>query len=195
MRLVSVDPVGFLGGHQTPKPIVSLSHYLVPRPFAGIGRSLTKIQSSKMASKVSPYLLRVNSRPTKVDEATWEKWYIEEHVPDLQNAKVSVRAAFYRSTHDLGGLSTATEIPADEKQFLALYQCEMAVPLETKEYLEGVPKTSEMLPGKQIGPCAEWDVRNYELIEERDPKGLGHGISLLFRCFRRVCWRTCSADK
>ena len=127
-----------------------------------------------MPSQVSPYLLRVNSRPTKVDEATWEKWYIEEHVPDLQNAKVSVRAAFYRATHDLGGLSTATDIPADEKQFLALYQCETPAPLETKEYLEGVPKTSEMLPGKEIGPCAEWDVRNYNLIEARDPKGLGH---------------------
>jgi len=121
----------------------------------------------------SPYLLRVNSNPVKVDAATWEKWYLEEHIPDLVDGGVATRAALYKSTHDLGGLSTATEIPADEKQFLALYQTEHAVPLETKEY-KSLRTTSEMLPGKDIMPCAEWDVRNYELIEDRDPKGLGH---------------------
>lgn len=121
----------------------------------------------------SPHLLRVNSRPVKVGDDTWEKWYLEEHIPDLVNGGVATRAALYKSTHDLGGLQTATEIPANEKRFLALYQTEHAVPLETKEY-KSLRTTSEMLPGRDIMPCAEWDVRNYDLIEDRDPKGLGH---------------------
>lgn len=122
----------------------------------------------------SQYLLRVNSRPIKASSDVWEKWYVEEHLPDLVNSGTTVRAAFYRSTHDLGGLSTASKIPPDEKKFLAMYQTEFPACLETDQY-QKCRKTSEMLPGGKVPESAEWDVRNYEMIEDYDPKKIGDG--------------------
>ena len=124
------------------------------------------------------YLLRVNSQPTdKVGEELWEKWYTEEHIPDLIKAGVSQRAALYKATQDLGGLQTQTKNEEwDRKTFLAMYQTDYPACLETDNY-QKLPSTSPMLPGEKIGPCAEWDARNYNLIQNFDPDDVGEGKS------------------
>jgi len=128
----------------------------------------------------SPYLLRVNSGP-KISPDLWQQWYVDEHVPDLVfDGKVSTRAALYRATHNFT-LGTKSPKADDEKEFLALYQTDHAEVLEQEGY-KRLRTTSEMLPGKNIGPNATWDIRNYKMIQNYDPKKIGEGTSNTFGC-------------
>lgn len=140
---------------------------------------------------LSPYLLRVISKPTKVDGEQWTKWYLDEHVPDLINSETAVRAGFYHAFDDFD-LSTKTPAnskqtklrdqqlnhtdiePPGEKRFLAMYQTEFEDPFAT-ENMKKVRLQSDMLPGREVMASAEFDVRVYKLIENYDPKGLGEG--------------------
>jgi hypothetical protein len=146
---------------------------------------------------VSPYLLRVISKPTKVDSETWTKWYLDEHVPDLINSGTAIRAGFYHAFNDFD-LSTKTpaqpkptmlgdqqlkhtdlEAPS-ERKFLAMYQTDFEDPFAT-ENMKKVRLQSDMLPGRDVMPSAEFDVRVYKLIENYDPQGLGEGsLSSIF---------------
>lgn len=120
-------------------------------------------------------LLWVNSRPVEpTTESQWTDWYIKEHLPDLVNHTVSTRACFYKETHDFPGASPDA---THESKFLAMYQSDMAEPLKSKEYL-GIRTTSEILPAKEIHAAGDFNARNYELIQDYDPNGLGEG-----RCF------------
>lgn len=120
----------------------------------------------------APYLLRVNSRPVnEVSPSLWQKWYVEEHVPDLVDSGVSTHAGFYRATNDFN-IPLTKPIKETDKEFLAMYQTKFAGCLETSTY-QNLRTTSELLPGKNIGPCAEWDVRNYTLIQNYDPNKAG----------------------
>lgn len=66
----------------------------------------------------SPYLLWVNSKPTKATEEQWVEWYIEEHVHYLVEHGTSTRATFYCETYDFP--SSAKE--KHERHFLTMYQ-------------------------------------------------------------------------
>jgi hypothetical protein len=138
---------------------------------------------------VSPYLIRVISKPTKVDHDLWNKWYTEVHIPDLINSGTATRAAFY---HAFDGYTLSTKTPQQvaptklggqflnhtdfeppgEKRYLAMYQSDHAEPLAT-ENAKQIRTEHDMLPGKAFRPCAEWDTRIYKLIESYDPRGLG----------------------
>jgi len=121
----------------------------------------------------SNYLLHVNSRPRPeagVDDSLWEKWYTEEHVPDLVNSKTSTRAAMYRETHDFA-FAGKDKHP---RKYLVLYQSDFEQPLKSDEYVNGVRHGSDMWPRhKQNSENGEFDARNYKLIQEYDPKGVG----------------------
>ncbi|KAK5167822.1 uncharacterized protein LTR77_007521 [Saxophila tyrrhenica] len=135
----------------------------------------------------SKYLIRTLSKPTKVDESLWEKWYTEEHTPDAVNSGVGDRGAFFRA-HNEFSLQTKTplesgetklhgaqlshfnELPAD-KTFCAVYQTKFENYTESEE-IKKTAKTSEMFGGKEFFPLAEWDVRVYELIQDYNPDNL-----------------------
>ena len=91
---------------------------------------------AKMAP--SQYMLHVNSRPTAVSNDLWKEWYKDEHLPDLQGAKVSDRATFYE---EIGNPFNPN--PDHPRKFLALYQTSLAELLKTSAY-QGIRKTSEL---------------------------------------------------
>ena len=138
----------------------------------------------------SPYLLRVLSKPTQVDESTWQKWYIEEHIPEVVNAGLATRGALLRANNDFAlktktppksgdsklhnvQLSHFDELPAD-KTFCAVYQTDLEKPMDSDK-LNAVSTTGKLLDGKEHMSCAEWDIRVYKLIQDYDPDNLGDG--------------------
>ena len=135
------------------------------------------------------YLMRILSQPTGVDEATWQKWYVQEHVPDVVNNGVAVRGALFRAFNDF---TLQTKTPADgsgetklhdaelshfnesptDKTFCAVYQTNFENYTQTEE-IKKVPLTTDMFGGKEFFPMAQWDARVYELIQNYDPDNLG----------------------
>ena len=81
----------------------------------------------------SQYLLHVNSGPTAVSNGLWKEWYIEEHLPDLLNAKSCNRATFYE---EIG--SPLDAHPSHPRKFLALYQSDFEELLKSDEYQGGL---------------------------------------------------------
>ncbi|KAK4500052.1 hypothetical protein PRZ48_008238 [Zasmidium cellare] len=123
-------------------------------------------------SSVPPYLLHVNSRPSKVSDDLWTQWYIEEHLPDLVSSKTSNRATFYKELPPLfDGASDS------QRNFLALYQTDFQECLKTENYAN-LRKTSELFTkegsSNKIGENGDFDARNYELIQAYDPKNSGN---------------------
>ncbi|KAF2432484.1 hypothetical protein EJ08DRAFT_630793 [Tothia fuscella] len=119
----------------------------------------------------SQYLFLVNSRPTTCDNKTWEKWYKEEHLPDLVNHKASTRAAFYREVFDVPDLYASNKAK-NRRNYLAVYQTDFKDLLRSEEY-KAIRTSSEILPGKTILENGEFDARNYELIHDFDPNSFG----------------------
>lgn len=119
----------------------------------------------------SPYLLQVNSRPISCSNETWEKFYIEEHIPDLVEGKISTRAALYREVFDVPDLYAYN--PAENpRNYLTIYQTESKELLKD-ENLQAVQRKSTVFPNDDFHEKGEFDVRNYELIHDYDPSGLG----------------------
>ena len=139
----------------------------------------TSIFPTTMPSK---YLFAVNSKPTGCDDDTWEKWYSEEHIPDLVSHKASTRAAIYRETYDVPSLNTASSEKPYPRKYMVIYQTDHEQVLNTKEY-KGIRKTSELFKGKRdsavgdrsdvIMDNGEFDARNYELVDVFDPRSVG----------------------
>ena len=96
----------------------------------------TKTEYTNMAP--STYLLHVNSRPKSVSNSLWVEWYVDEHLPDLVNAKSCDRATFYE---EIG--SPLNPDPDHPRKYLALYQTEFEELLKSDEY-KGIRKTSEL---------------------------------------------------
>ncbi|KIW77578.1 hypothetical protein Z517_10024 [Fonsecaea pedrosoi CBS 271.37] len=138
----------------------------------------------------APYLFRVLSEPSGLDRQSWEKWYCSENIPSLVKAKAVTRAALYEAFDDYP-LATKTPIqvgqttlhdvkvthtdiePPTEKTFLAM--CQVEDPASAREeHSKRIAQTSEVLAGKPPKSCATWDSRIYKLIQDFDPKGLGH---------------------
>ena len=135
-----------------------------------------------------PYLMRVLSKPTGVSDDQWQKWYLDEHVPDIIDHNVATRGALFRTFDDFtlqtktpadsgntklhgAELSHFNELPTD-KTFCAVYQTDHENYTKTEE-IKNVRSTSDMFDGKRFHGLAEWDVRIYKLIQNYDPDNLG----------------------
>ena len=119
------------------------------------------------------YLLHVLSRPLKVTPETWSEWYTQEHVPDLVNHGVTKTGAVYRAVHPTPlGMS-----PPDDKTFLAIYQSDVARPLDSDAFRDKVRHKSDKYFPDGLGSrvVGKFDIRNYEVIQVYDPKGVGDG--------------------
>lgn len=126
----------------------------------------------------SPYLLHVNSRPTAVDDNLWTKWYTSEHIPDIIQSKACARATFYKEIPAATTLDNTAD--ANPRNFLALYQTQYADLLNTDaNQMPNVRQGSELFEraSGQASSFAngEFDGRNYKLIQDFDPNGLGDG--------------------
>lgn len=121
---------------------------------------------------ISPYLLEVTSRPKIVSNQLWQQWYTEEHLPDLVNSKTATRATFYSEL----SLDPSGALPST-RQHLALYQTDFSEPLNTENYTD-LRRTSRLFQKEggteNISENGDFDARNYELIQEFDPFGVGN---------------------
>ena len=88
----------------------------------------------------SQYALHVFSNPTAVSDNVWEKWYLNEHLPDMVNSKTTTRASWYRQ---VPGKSTTKD--ADQK-YVALYQTDEKFCLDTDNFRKDVRIKSESFP-------------------------------------------------
>ena len=61
------------------------------------------------------------------------------------------------------------------RKYLAIYQTDFKEMLKSEEY-KAAGTTSELFPVKDIDKNGEFDVRNYELIQDFDPNGLGDSM-------------------
>lgn len=132
----------------------------------------------------SEFLLHVNSRPITVSDELWKQWYVKEHLPDLVNSKTTNRAAFYEEIgHPLA------PNPDHPRKWLALYQTDHEEAMSTKQFEEGVRHSSEMFAEEgsktdQNRENGDFDGRNYQLIQEYDPNGVGESSCRLCNGFR-----------
>lgn len=129
----------------------------------------------------SQYLLRVLSKPTKVSEEKWSKWYVDEHVPDTVKAGVVDRGAFYKAynnfplavkTPSKADSQKGTELNgakvkdypewADDFVDCAVYQTKFEDYTKTEE-IKSIPQTTDAFGGEAFFPLAEWDVRVYKV--------------------------------
>lgn len=121
---------------------------------------------------VQPYLLHVTSRPKVVSEDLYQKWYAEEHIPDIIKAQVASCGMLYRESP-----SPADTTPNNPQKLLALYQTEYRECMKTANFI-GAKKTSEMFPleggTKSIQDNADFTPRYDELAEVFDPKKVGN---------------------
>ena len=141
----------------------------------------------------APYLMRILSQPTKVNENDWYKFYTEEHIPDVVNAGVATRGAMFRAYNDFAlttktpaqsgetklhnaDLSHFNELPAD-KTFCAVYQTNLEHYPESEE-IKNVRQTSPALDGRNFHPLAEWDVRVYKVRSRKQFEVTGEIIDL-----------------
>jgi hypothetical protein len=127
------------------------------------------------------YLLRVLSKPTKVSEDKWSKWYADEHVPDTVKAGVAERGAFYKAYNDFplavktptkAASKSGTELNgakvkdfpewADDFVDLAVYQTKFEDYTQTEE-IKNIPQKADAFGGEAFFPLAEWDVRVYKV--------------------------------
>lgn len=170
IQLSSVTHV-YKRGHSGPEPC-SLRAGFESTKFSSRKSSFSR-HTSYIMSSVSPYLLHVNSKPTKVSDALWSQWYTGEHLPDLVSSKTSTRATFYKELPPLLGGE-----PHSPRNFLALYQTDFAECLKTENYTN-LRKTSELFPKEggtvNIQDNGDFNARNYELVQEYDPNGVGNG--------------------
>jgi hypothetical protein len=132
----------------------------------------------------SPYLLWVNSGPTQATVEQFEKWYTEEHVPDIVKAGASTRATFYREVFDFPGATrehherqwlSVDQETRERLTYLAAYQTNFEELLKCEEYLK-IPVVSDMFPWKLHAASGSFDARNYKLIQDYDPNHIGEGI-------------------
>ena len=150
----------------------------------------------------SPYLLRVLSQPTKVDDGEWQKFYAGEHVPDIVNFGVAKRGALFRAYNDFAlttktppssgettlhsaQLSHFNELPAD-KTFCAVYQTDLEDYTKADE-LKKVRQTRKGLPRVGCVGCESVQGKIFkssrnvaimtdngvQLIQNYDPDNLG----------------------
>lgn len=95
---------------------------------------------------------------------------METQLPDLVNSGTATRAAFYRESFDFG----AAPKEKGPRKFLAVYQTDFEESLETKNFTEKVRRGSDLFPNKyDTGDNGDFDVRNYKLLLDYDPKKTG----------------------
>lgn len=118
------------------------------------------------------HLLWVNSLPTKVSEDSWTKWYLDEHLGDLVRTKCVSNGAFYQ------------EVPLDpsvkhDRPYLAIYQSDYPAPMASQEYKNAPAGGGKTFEAQNLSPNAmdhgDFDARNYELVQDFDPNGVGNG--------------------
>jgi hypothetical protein len=131
----------------------------------------------------SPHLMWVNSKPTTVNDEQFVQWYTQEHIPDIIENGVALKATLYRETFDFPGSSREHHerswLAMDQKSknsrpYLAVYQTKVPEALKTPEFLK-LRRTSDIMPVEEILDSGEFDGRYYNLIQDYDPDHIGDG--------------------
>ena len=133
----------------------------------------------------SSYLLRIIAKPKDESVSEWLDWYKSDHLPETLSKVNAIRSGLYHAynTFELktktpaGGESTDLhEVtlsqnidlePPGDKVVLVMAQIDSGDNVEETFKLASPPTE-----GKH---AAEADIRLYKLIEDFDPRNLGHG--------------------
>ena len=138
----------------------------------------------------SPHLMWVNSKPTKVNNEQFVQWYTQEHIPDIIENGVAIKAILYRETFDFPGSSrehherswlSMDQKTKNSRPYLVVYQTKFPEALKTPEFLK-LRRTSDIMPVKEILDSGEFDGRYYNLIQDYDPDNVGDGTYMINLC-------------
>lgn len=131
----------------------------------------------------SPFLLRILSKPADGNVDAWSEWYASEGLPTLISKIPVSRAFFYHAYNDFE-LKTKTPLegrqtrlhsvelahsdlePPNDKTCLAMCQ------LDSMDSVQGIFSLSDLT--RDLTHATVSDIRVYKLIEDFDPKGIGH---------------------
>ena len=126
----------------------------------------------------------VNSKPATVNNKQFVKWYTQEHIPDIIENGVAIKATLYRETFDFPGSSreyherswlSMDQKTKNSRPYLAVYQTKVPEALKTPEFLK-LRRTSDIIPFEEILDSGEFDGRYYNLIQDYDPDNVGDGM-------------------
>ena len=114
-----------------------------------------------------PYLRHVSSRPTKVAEQTWTRWYLDEHIRDTIYHKVARTAAFYKATGKSFTYLEQADREVDQMDHLAIYQTDRPRPQDQQAFKDHVRVRSTLLgeDNPHITEVADLVMEDLELVE------------------------------
>lgn len=131
----------------------------------------------------SPYLLRILSKPIRENVSSWLEWYQTEGLPKTIAKTNAVRGGLYQAYNTF---ELATKTPLDTKA-TNLHEVQVShIDLEPPadktclalcqiNSIDAVETLFKAATPPQDGPhSAISDIRVYRLIEDFDPRGLGH---------------------
>jgi hypothetical protein len=131
----------------------------------------------------TPFLLRIVSKPADSDVDSWTKWYTSEGLPTLLSKIPASRAVFYHAYNDFE-LATKTPLEVCKTQLHAVQlphtdleapndkTCLTMCQLDSIDSAEEIFRLSDLTGDADHGTVS--DIRLYKLIEDFDPKGIGH---------------------
>lgn len=131
----------------------------------------------------SPFLLRILSKPADGDVDSWTKWYTSEGLPALLSKIPASRTTFYHAYNNFE-LSTKTPLEVAETKLHSVQlshtdlespndkTCLTMCQLDSIESVEDIFRLSDLTGDAKHGTVS--DIRVYKLIEDFDPKGVGH---------------------
>jgi len=131
-------------------------------------------------------LMFVNSRITSplLDEATFLKWYDEDHIPEILatgGMPTAIRFIDEGARAQLKDHGNDSPSPA-ARPYLHVYPVQDVAFFRTSQFAD-IGVTSDLLPGsKLVYDLADFDVRFYNLVQVYDPtnKGPRHTRSMLY---------------
>lgn len=130
--------------------------------------STTPVGTMSSPLPAGPGMLAAHSRlaqPDKCPPEQYEKWYFEDHIPDVLNTSGIKRALFYTNTD-----------PKADRPYLALYPLADLQFLQSDEFIKNIRVTSLLLPkgadGRE-GLCYDYmdvDVAYLQHVQTYEPK-------------------------
>lgn len=124
----------------------------------------------------SPFLLRLLTKPIDGNTGTSDNWFCLEKLPQLIQSTTATRAGYYRAYNDFA-LSTKTPDEVNQTKLgnFEIAQSDLEPPTEkTCLGMCQIEDLATMKPQSEDNMHAELDSRVYRLIQDFDPRGIGH---------------------
>lgn len=132
----------------------------------------------------SPYLLRIIAKPANEAVGDWMKWYKSEGLPETLSNVTATRTGLYHAYNNFE-LQTKTPLDGEETE---LHEMKLSQTIDLEPpgdkvvlvmaQIESIDDADEIFrrasPPTEGAHAAVADIRLYRLIEDFDPRKLGH---------------------